>query len=419
VLAYSTISQLGYMFLALGVSGLVEDPSGGYVAAMAHLLSHAIFKAALFLAAGSVIHACGTRFMDGMGGLRKAMPITFASMSMVALSLSGVPPLSGFWSKDAILHACLEARQYALFGLAALTAGLTFFYSLRMMALTFLGARRAAPEGGDWHGVHEAPPVMWVPAAILAAATVLLGLANPWLEEPLRAYFQPVYGPVAHGAAHHAGGAQVAVATSVLMLLVGGLSGWYVYIARRVQLAELRRRHPWLDSVRTFLLQRWYLNAFYLGLVRQLVALSRRLYAQLEQGRIDPLQTQLAEKVSRASLSAAEHLEGGIFEQMQVALAGGFRRASRSSYGRIELGVFDQAQHKAASGLTRLSRGVFRWLETGVIDRLQRLLAGQLLEAGQSARKSQTGILSHNMLYVQIGLLILLLIFGGVILWPR
>jgi hypothetical protein len=149
------------------------------------------------------------------------------------------------------------------------------------------------------------------------------------------------------------------------------------------------------------------------------VSLSRRLYSQLEQGRIHSLQAQLAGQVIRASLSTDKHLEGGVFEQLQTRLGHGVRQVSRSSFGRVELGVFDQAQRKAASGLTLLSRRVFRWLETGVIDRLQRLLAVRLREAGQSARKTQTGILSYNMLYMQIGLLILLLIFGGVILWPR
>jgi len=418
VLAYSTISQLGYMFLALGVAGLAEDFSAGYTAAMAHLLSHAIFKAALFLAAGSVIHACGTRFMDGMGGLRKAMPITFASMTIVALSLSGVPPLSGFWSKDAILHACLEAEQYALFGLAALTAGLTFFYSLRMIALTFLGPRYAQHDPAHPHKVHEAPAIMWVPSAILAAATALLGLANPFLEDRIRAYFQPVYGLAAHPVAHHEGGAQIAVATSLVMLFLGGFAAWYVYIGRRVSLAQLRQRYHWLGSIRTFLWNRWYVNAFYYHLWRRLLALSELAYARLERGGMDRLQMRLADTVTSTSLSAADRFEAGVFDRLQSSLAAGVGETSQLAYGRVELGVFDQAQGKAASGLTSMSRRVFKRLEMGIIDRLQRLLGRSIVEAGQTYRKTQTGILSFNMLYVLLAFLILLLIFGGAILWP-
>lgn len=417
VLAYSTISQLGYMFLALGVAGLAEDLTAGYVAAVSHLLSHAVFKACVFLTAGSVIHASHTRFMDGMGGLRRAMPITFASMLIAALSLSGVPPLSGFWSKDAILHACLEAEQYALFALAALTAGLTFFYSLRMIALTFLGPRHAQHDSAHPHEVHEAPTIMWVPAAILAAATALLGLANPFLEDRFRAYFEPVYGLAGHGIPHHEGGAQIAVVTSLAMLFLGAFAAWYVYIGRRVSLTQLRRRYRWLDSIRTFLWNRWYVNALYYRLWRRLLAVSRIAYARLERGGMDRLQTQLAGTVASASLSAADRFEAGVFDRLQSSLAAGVGETSRLSYGRVELGVFDQAQDKAASGLTRMSRRVFKRLEMGIIDRLQRLLGRAVVDAGQTYRKTQTGILSFNMLYVLLGFLILLLIFGGAILW--
>jgi NADH-quinone oxidoreductase subunit L len=417
VLAYSTISQLGYMFLALGVGGLAADFTGGYMAAVSHLLSHAIFKACLFLAAGSVIHACHTRFMDGMGGLRKAMPITFASMLVAAFSLSGVPPLSGFWSKDAILHACLEAGQYALFGLAALTAGLTFFYSLRMISLTFLGQRHLHEEEIHAVRVHEAPPIMWVPCVILAVATVGLGIANPFIEERFRAYFEPVYGSVAHAARHAADGAGIAVATSLAMLVVGGFAAWYLYVARKASPAQLCRKYPLLGFIRAFLWNRWYVNAFYYRLLRVLIAWSSAAYRRLEKGLIDTAQFELAGSVTRTSQSAFDRFEAGLFDRLQFGLAAGLAKTSQSAYGRVEAGVFDQAQHGLARGLTRLSRQAFKRLEMGIIDRLQRLLARDLVDAGQTYRKTQTGVLSHNMLYVQLGLLILLAIFGAAALW--
>ncbi|MEM0212493.1 MAG: NADH-quinone oxidoreductase subunit L, partial [Candidatus Methanomethylicia archaeon] len=112
VLAYSTISQIGYMMLGLGAGGLMENVAIGFVAGVFHLASHAIFKALLFMAAGAVIHACESTDMFNMGGIRRDMPITFVCMLIGALSLSGIPPLSGFWSKEAVFTACLVSGQY-------------------------------------------------------------------------------------------------------------------------------------------------------------------------------------------------------------------------------------------------------------------------------------------------------------------
>src|SRR2546428_12515090 len=139
VLAYSTVSQIGYMMLALGVAGLSADFAAGYSAGLFHVMSHAIFKASLFLAAGWVLHATESRFMDQMGGLAKGMRLTAASMLIAGLSLMGIPPLSGFWTKDAVLSARFEANQYLLYGLGIATVLLTGFYTMRMLGMTFSG----------------------------------------------------------------------------------------------------------------------------------------------------------------------------------------------------------------------------------------------------------------------------------------
>jgi len=417
VLAYSTVSQLGYMFLALGVSGLASNLDSGYVAAVSHLLSHAIFKACLFLAAGSVIHACHTRFMDGMGGIRKAMPITFGCMLVAAFSLSGVPPLSGFWSKDAILHACLEARQYALFGLAAITAGLTFFYSLRMIALTFLGARHdhrgearldrsetihsgsSSRSTLHQHGhaanplrteAHEVSPIMWLPCVVLAMATVALGIANPIFARAFQGYFEPVYGAPAHVLHDSVGAERIAVVTSLTMLLLSGFAGWYLYVARKANLAQFVQKHRVLRAIRAFLWNRWYINAFYYKLARHLIAFSKATSQRLETGGID---------------------------RLQHRAAGGATELSRLGFEHLEAGLFDRLQYEVADGVTKTSRRAFKRLEVGVIDRLQYRLAKGLVAFGQKLRKSQTGVLSYNMLYVQVGLLIVLVAFVGAMLW--
>jgi len=164
VLAYSTCSQLGYMILGLGV--------GGYTAGLAHLATHAAFKACLFLGSGSVIHAVHSQDIQEMGGLRKKMPITFVTFLIATLAISGVPGFSGFYSKDMILGAALEFGMksqnplHMIFFLGALfTAGLTAFYMFRLVILTFFGAPK---DHHKFDHAHESPPSMWVPLAILA-----------------------------------------------------------------------------------------------------------------------------------------------------------------------------------------------------------------------------------------------------------
>ncbi|MSQ41945.1 MAG: NADH-quinone oxidoreductase subunit L [Dehalococcoidia bacterium] len=175
VLAYSTISQLGYMVMALGL--------GGYVAAIFHLFTHAFFKAMLFLGAGSVNHATNSFDLRRMGGLRLAMPVTFASFVIGSLSLAGVFPLAGFWSKDEILLDALHHNRL-LFVAGVAVAGMTALYMFRAVYLTFFGAYRGgeapAPGHGDGHAgaPHESPRTMWVPLAILTVPAVAAGWVN-------------------------------------------------------------------------------------------------------------------------------------------------------------------------------------------------------------------------------------------------
>ncbi len=182
VLAYSTVSQLGYMFLALGTLGAVA-PAFAVVAAMFHLITHAFFKALLFLSAGSVMHAMGGVIdMRHFGGLRHRLPVTHLTFLCGAAALAGFPLLSGFWSKDLILESVIAASEtarnysggyYLLLLLALLTALLTAFYTFRAYLLTFWGPERLPPEAGEH--AHESPLVMTVPLVVLAAGAVGVG----------------------------------------------------------------------------------------------------------------------------------------------------------------------------------------------------------------------------------------------------
>ena len=174
VLAYSTISQLGYMMLALGI--------GAYVAAIFHLLTHAFFKALLFLGAGSVNHATNTFDMRRMGGLRKSMPITFWTFIIGSISLSGLFPFAGFWSKDEILSDAWAHERY-LFYIALVVAGLTAFYMFRVIFMTFGGTYRgggpAEEVGEDSHSAepHESPASMTIPLGVLPVPAVWIGVS--------------------------------------------------------------------------------------------------------------------------------------------------------------------------------------------------------------------------------------------------
>ncbi len=184
VLAYSTVSQLGFMFMALGTGGVIA-PSLAVTAAIFHLFTHAFFKALLFLGSGSVMHAMGNVIdMRKFGGLRKVMPITNLTFLAGSAALAGVPLLSGFWSKDQILDTLFESAEaghrnsagyLVVLGIAMFTAGLTAFYTFRAYFLTFWGAEKIPHEA---HGhAHESPKMMLVPLVVLAIGALGIGLA--------------------------------------------------------------------------------------------------------------------------------------------------------------------------------------------------------------------------------------------------
>jgi NADH-quinone oxidoreductase subunit L len=169
VLAYSTMSQIGYMMLALGVSGYGGHEGLGFMASMFHLFTHAMFKALLFLGAGAIIHAVHSNFMTDMGGLRKYLPITHLTFLIACLTIAGIPPFSGFFSKDEILAAAFQHNK-VLFAVEYLVAGITAFYMFRIYFSIFWGKERIYN-----HTPHEAPLTMTLPLVFLALASVFSG----------------------------------------------------------------------------------------------------------------------------------------------------------------------------------------------------------------------------------------------------
>ncbi len=299
VLAYSTLSQIGYMMLAVGAGGLAAQFAIGTVAGLFHLVSHAIFKAAMFLAAGAVIHACESRFMDDMGGLRKSMRFTFIAMMLAMFSLMGVPPLSGFWSKDAVLVTTLESGQVVLFGLGAVTVIFTAWYGMKILGMVFLGTKSASLQHHEEkHGpVHEAPPVMWVPYMVLAIATLAIGLVGPWFEGFLESFLaggrEALRVSVVAGAeltAKNAASPFLVPAVSLLMLGVGVVPGYMLYVKKAVNIDALLSKYSFLRAGYDFLWNRWYLNpAYYRIFAEGTLQAAKVLWNILELGFFDKI----------------------------------------------------------------------------------------------------------------------------------
>jgi NADH-quinone oxidoreductase subunit L len=181
VLAYSTVSQLGLMMAALGA--VSSSSSLGWFASLFHMVSHAFFEGLGFLLAGGIIHAIGTRDMRLMGGLRKAMPLTFGLSIIMILTTSGLPPFAAFFSKGLIITSITETGNLWQLLLIYGTTALTFAYSLRFITLTFLGK---ASEHLEKLHVHEAPKIMLLPAAVLAVLCFVWGFVEPWLGSFMR-----------------------------------------------------------------------------------------------------------------------------------------------------------------------------------------------------------------------------------------
>jgi NADH-quinone oxidoreductase subunit L len=221
VLAYSTISQLGYMFLAVGTTA--------YVAGIFHLMTHAFFKALLFLGAGSVIHAMSDeQDMHKMGGLRKVMPVTATTMGLATLAISGIPPLAGFWSKDEILGASFERGGWFAFlwVIGLVTALITAFYMTRQWVMVFMGE----PRWDEDKHPHESPWVMTVPLMVLGLLSVVGGLVNTPARTALEHFLEPAFEIVTMQHPPEGAGMLILLAgLSVVAGLAGAIAAFLAY----------------------------------------------------------------------------------------------------------------------------------------------------------------------------------------------
>jgi NADH-quinone oxidoreductase subunit L len=262
VLAYSTVSQLGLMFLALGL--------GAYEVAVFHVITHAFFKASLFLGSGSVIHALhGEQDMRKMGGLKKVMTITFITFLISSLAISGIPPFSGFFSKDEILLVAFEHNKILWF-IASLASLMTAFYMFRLLYLTFFKEFRGTEEQKSH--LHESPTLITFPLIVLAILATLGGLislpTNSWLNE----YLAPLFTKVATDE-HHFGTTEY---TLMLIAVIGGLVGIGIAYAKYIKQNQVPAEDAAITGIAKVLYDKYYVDEIYDFLfVRSINGLSR------------------------------------------------------------------------------------------------------------------------------------------------
>ena len=314
VLAYSTGSQIGYMMMGLGIAGLSTQFVDGYTAGFFHLMSHAMFKASLFMGAGALLHTVGSRFMTDMGGLRKHMKKTYIFMLLASLSLAGAPLFtSGFWSKDAIFAATLEsgyAHAWPLFAIGVIVAIMTAFYTFRMIGMSFFGneSKHLKQIEHSGHHLHEVSASLWVPFAILAVATISIGIVGFVFEAEIHSllggYLLHSFGIgeeeqhaseasnteiqiLPQGETTFFGLNPIAAAASIGAFTIGSVLGFIFYIARKGN-PEIISRNIVTRAIWRFLYNRWYLNsALYWGGVIAPLAIYRIIWRYFESIIID------------------------------------------------------------------------------------------------------------------------------------
>ena len=289
VLAYSTVSQLGYMFLAMGV--------GAFAGGIFHLYTHAFFKALLFLGSGAVIHAlAGEQDLRNMGGLKNELPVTYRTFLIGTLAIAGVPLLSGFFSKDEILWKTFASGHTVLWALAVATAFLTATYMFRLLYLAFFGSRRAPAHGADHAGthgahgaaaghpgghgahghLHDAPPAMAIVLIVLAIGSVAAG----WIGIPhaigggnqIEAFLEPSFrapGEAAHvpEAAHGGAGTEIALMIVSTLVALAGIGVATLFFLRRPERAD--RLAASIPGLHRLLLNKYYVDEIYDAVVVQ------------------------------------------------------------------------------------------------------------------------------------------------------
>ncbi|MFQ6095164.1 MAG: proton-conducting transporter membrane subunit, partial [Candidatus Bathyarchaeia archaeon] len=404
VMAYSISSIIGYMLTALGLAGLNSSMTSGYLAGTTILTVDAFVSALLILSTVFVSYAVGSEDLYKMAGYKNR--VVHHGMEVAVFAMINLPPFSGFWLSNWVQNLALELPRaqasgdmiltysgYGLFTLLILTGGVTAFYGLRVMGLTFGGtySRRK---------VRNIPFRMRVSFASLLVVTAILDLSVPLLMPSFNKFFLPIVHEVVFRDVFDVLLYIVPSASAILTisaLMICGYVSRQLYMARKIDPEEIVQRHRFLRGIRSFLLNRCYIDALYYKVAYFVIDLSRMLYRNVEM-----------EGIRRPRIR-------GINEFFDLAVRW-MISFSRWMYPSVELGYFERFNQKVAENISKLSQWGYPSIELGGFEEFNRKVAEKLTRLSGKLRETQTGVLSHNMLIMLFGivmLLVLLLTFGG------
>ncbi|MEJ2240870.1 MAG: NADH-quinone oxidoreductase subunit L [Candidatus Bathyarchaeota archaeon] len=389
VLAFSTISQLGMIMSALGIGTEL-----GWFASQFHVISHALFKSLLFLSAGVVMHVTHTLDIKQLGGLRKAMPITFIVSVIGAFSLAGIPPFSGFWSKDTIFEAIILGNNLPLFVLIFGTSVLTAIYSIRWISLVFFGKKS---EHLEQHQIHDPKPTITVPLILLAAASCIAGFFKGPLEHYLEIHFEvSLNGPL------------FASLTSAIILSIALPTAYYFYFKKR-DTSTVSTRSFLNNSLYRLINNGYYFDAVYYKILNGVMGLSQFTYQTVEIAGIQRFPYVVAGGAARLANGTHDYIEK-FLDRFVYIISGGAVETANKTHSHLE-SFLDRLGYILAGGTVETARVTHEYIDT-FLDKLVYLFAGKTVEQGRKIEKVHRGHLPDFILAAIIGFFIIIIILA-------
>jgi NADH-quinone oxidoreductase subunit L len=389
VLAFSTISQLGMIMSALGIGTEL-----GWFASQFHVISHALFKSLLFLSAGVVMHVTHTLDIKQLGGLRKAMPITFIVSVIGAFSLAGIPPFSGFWSKDTIFEAIILGNNLPLFILIFGTSVLTAIYSLRWISLVFLGKKS---EHLEKHQIHDPKPTITIPLILLAAASCIAGFFKGPLEHFLEIHFEVSLN-----------GLVFASLTSAIILSIAIPTAYYLYFKKR-DTSTVSTRSFLNNSLYRLVNNGYYFDAVYYKILNGVMGLSQFAYQTIENSGLQRVPYVVAGSASRLANGTHDYIEK-FLDRFVYIISGGAVVTANKTHTHLE-SFLDRLGYILAGGTVETAKVTHEYIDT-FLDKLVYLFAGKTVEQGRKIEKIHRGHLPDFILAAIIGFFIIIIILA-------
>ncbi|MCW4015870.1 MAG: NADH-quinone oxidoreductase subunit L [Candidatus Bathyarchaeota archaeon] len=387
VLAFSTISQLGMIMSALGIGTEL-----GWFASQFHVISHALFKSLLFLCAGVIMHVTHTLDLKQLGGLRKAMPITFIVSVIGAFSLAGIPPFSGFWSKDTIFEAIILANNVPLFILIFGTSVLTAIYSIRWICSVFLGERSAFLAD---HHIHDPSPIIYVPLILLAAASCITGFFKTPLEHYLGVHAEASMS-----------GVLLASATSAVILAIAVPVAYYLYYKKRAT-SLFFARNLLNNPLYLLISNGYYFDAVYNKILNGVMGLAQFTCRVIERSGVQQFPYVVACGASKLAQGTLNYIES-FLDRFVYVIAGGAVITAHKTHVHLDA-FLDRFCYILAGGTVETARVTHEYIDS-FLDRMVYLFAGKTVEHGQKIKKMHRGPLPDFVLAAALGFFLIVIL---------